>query len=81
MTSDIQTLDIQTFDLSTKMHADPRQTAIWKRMSLSEKYELLSATIRQARDFKRMGLRMKFPEDTAAETETKLARIWLHARS
>lgn len=63
------------------MHADPRQTAIWKRMSLSEKYELLSATIRQARNFKRMGLRMKFPKDTPAEIETKLARVWLHARS
>jgi hypothetical protein len=63
------------------MHADPRQTAIWKRMSLSEKYELLAATIRQSRNLKRMGLRMKFPEDTAAETETKLAHIWLHGRS
>ena len=63
------------------MHADPRQTAIWKRMSLSEKYELLSATVRQARNFKRMGLRMKFPQDTPEETETKLASIWLHARS
>jgi len=69
------------FKMITQTHADPRQTAIWKSMSLSEKYELLAATIRQSRNLKRIGLRMKFPDDTAAETETKLARIWLHARS
>ncbi len=63
------------------MHAHPRQTAIWKRMSLSEKYELLAATIRQARNFKRMGLRMKYPDDTPAEIERKLAIVWLNARS
>ena len=62
------------------MHADPRQTAIWKRMSLSEKYQLFAATIRQARELKRIGLRMKNPTDTAEETEQKLARLWLHAR-
>lgn len=59
---------------------DPKQTAIWKRMTLSEKYELLASTVRQARQFKRMGLRMKYPSDTPEETETKLARVWLHAR-
>jgi hypothetical protein len=59
---------------------DPKQTAIWKSMTGSEKYNLLAATVRQAREFKRMGLRVKFPADTPAETEKKLARIWLHAR-
>lgn len=49
-------------------------------MSLTEKYNLLAATIRQARELKRIGLRMKFPTDTPQETETKLARVWLHAR-
>ena len=59
---------------------DPRQTAIWKRMTLSEKYNLLAATVRQARELKRIGLRMKFPSDSEAEIESKLARVWLHAR-
>ncbi|QTN32153.1 hypothetical protein HZ994_07360 [Akkermansiaceae bacterium] len=49
-------------------------------MSLSEKYNLLAATVRQARELKRMGLRMKYPADSPQETETKLARVWLHAR-
>jgi hypothetical protein len=59
---------------------DPKQTAIWKAMTGSEKYNLLAASVRQARELKRMGLRMKFPADTPAEIEKKLARIWLHAR-
>ncbi len=59
---------------------DSKQTAIWKKMNLTEKYELLAATVRQAREFKRMGLRMKFPNDDPAEIEVKLSRIWLHAR-
>ena len=58
----------------------PTQTAIWKRMSLSEKYNLLAATIRQARELKRIGIRMKNPAATPAEIERELARIWLHAR-
>jgi hypothetical protein len=32
---------------------DPKQTAIWKRMPLSEKYNHLAATIRQAREHTR----------------------------
>lgn len=59
---------------------DPKQTAIWKRMPLSEKYNLLAATVRQAREFKRIGLRMKYPADSEAEIESKLAHVWLHAR-
>ena len=59
----------------------PQQTAIWKRMSLTEKYNLLAATVRQARELKRMGLRMKFPAASPEEIETELARVWLHARS
>ncbi len=59
----------------------PRQTTIWKGMSLTEKYNLLAATVRQAREFKRMGLRMKFPRASPEEIETKLAQVWLHARS
>jgi len=58
----------------------PLQTAAWKRMSLSEKYQLLAATIRQARELKRTGLRHRFPQASPEEIETKLARIWLHAR-
>ena len=49
-------------------------------MTLSEKYNLLAATVRQARELKRIGLRMKFPSDSEAEIESKLARVWLHAR-
>ncbi len=59
----------------------PTQTAIWKRMSLAEKYNLVAATIRQARELKRMGIRMNHPTATSQEIEQKLARIWLHARS
>jgi hypothetical protein len=58
----------------------PQQTAIWKAMSHSEKYQLLVATIRQARDLKRAGLRHRFPQDSPDQIETKLARVWLHAR-
>jgi hypothetical protein len=58
----------------------PQQTAIWKAMSYSEKYQLLVATIRQARDLKRAGLRHRFPQDSPDQIETKLARVWLHAR-
>ena len=59
---------------------DPLQISIWKKMSLSEKYELLAATVRQAREFKRIGLRMKFPDADPVEIENKLAGVWLHAR-
>ncbi len=58
----------------------PTQTAIWKNMSLSEKYALLAGTIRQARQLKRIGLRMNYPEATDEEIERKLAHVWLHAR-
>jgi hypothetical protein len=59
---------------------DPKQTAIWKAMSCSEKYALLAAVIRQAREFKRMGIRLRRPNASPAEVERELARIWLHAR-
>lgn len=59
---------------------DPKQTTIWKAMSLSEKYQLLAATVRQARELKRTGLRLRFPDDNVEQIETKLARVWLHAR-
>lgn len=59
---------------------DPLQISIWKKMSLSEKYELLAATVRQARELKRIGLRMKFPDADPVEIENKLACVWLHAR-
>ena len=49
-------------------------------MALAEKYELVIATVRQAREFKRIGLRIKFPNNSKAEIERKLAHIWLHAR-
>jgi hypothetical protein len=58
----------------------PTQCSIWKAMSLSEKYNLLAATIRQARDLKRIGIRMRKPTATPQEVEQELARIWLHAR-
>jgi hypothetical protein len=58
----------------------PQQTAIWKAMSYSEKYQLLVATIRQSRELKRAGLRHRFPQDSSVQIETKLARVWLHAR-
>jgi hypothetical protein len=58
----------------------PKQIAIWKAMTLSEKYQLLAATIKQARELKRIGLRIQFPNDSSERIETKLARIWLHAR-
>lgn len=59
---------------------DPKQTAIWKAMSGAEKYNLFAATIRQAREFKRMGIRLRRPDASPAEIEMELARIWLHAR-
>ncbi len=49
-------------------------------MTLAEKYQLLTATVRQAREFKRMGIRLRRPEATPVEVEKELARIWLHAR-
>jgi hypothetical protein len=58
----------------------PTQSSIWKAMSLSEKYQLLAATIRQARELKRMGIRLRRPDASPAEVEQELARIWLHAR-
>lgn len=60
--------------------APPTQASIWKAMSLSKKYNLLAATIRQARDLKRIGIRMRRPQATPQEVEQELARIWLHAR-
>ena len=62
------------------MSPDPKQTSIWKSMSCSEKYQLLAATIRQARDLKRMGIRLRNPGASPEEIEKQLARIWLHAR-
>jgi hypothetical protein len=58
----------------------PTQSSIWKNMSLEEKYQLLAATIRQARELKRIGIRMRRPDATPQEVEQELARIWLHAR-
>lgn len=58
----------------------PKQTAIWKAMSPSEKYDLLAATIRRSRELKRMGIRMRHPEASTEFVEKQLARIWLHAR-
>jgi hypothetical protein len=49
-------------------------------MNSSEKYQLLAATIKQARELKRAGLRIRFPQATPDEIEIKLARVWLHAR-
>jgi len=59
---------------------DPKQTAIWKAMTGSEKYNLLAATVRQARDLKRMGIRLRRPQASLEEVEKELAQIWLHAR-
>jgi hypothetical protein len=57
-----------------------QQVAIWKSMSPSEKYRLLAAAIRQARELKRAGLRLRYPDDSPEQIESKLARVWLHAR-
>ena len=59
---------------------DPRQTAIWKAMSGPEKYQLLAATIRQARELKRMGIQLRRPTASPEEIERELARISLPAR-
>jgi hypothetical protein len=58
----------------------PQQTAIWKNMSLSEKYSLTAATIHKARELKRIGIRMKKPTATPQQVELELAHIWIHAR-
>ncbi len=58
----------------------PAQNAAWKKMHPSEKYQLLVSTIRQARNFKRMGIKLCSPDASPLEIEQKLARIWLHAR-
>jgi hypothetical protein len=57
------------------MKADPRQTETWKGMSLSEKYGLLAATVRHARQLKRVGIMLRKPGATPLETEKELARI------
>jgi len=59
---------------------DPRQTAIWKAMSATEKCDLLTATVRHARELKRIGIRLRRPHSSPEEVEKELARIWLHAR-
>jgi hypothetical protein len=56
------------------------QTAIWKRMTLEQKLQLLTATIHQARELKRIGIRLRNPQSSPEEVEKELARIWLHAR-
>jgi len=56
------------------------QASIWKAMPLSEKYNLLAATVRQARELKRIGIRLRRPDASPEEVEKELARIWLHAR-
>ncbi len=58
----------------------PLQIAAWKKMSLAEKYQRLAATVSKARELKRVGLRLRFPQGSPAQIETKLARVWLHAR-
>jgi len=58
----------------------PTQSSIWKSMTLSEKYNLLAATVRQARELKRMGIRLRRPDASTEEVEQEVARIWLHAR-
>ncbi len=58
----------------------PTQASIWKAMPLSEKYNLLAASIRQARELKRIGIRMRRPNASPEEVDKELARIWLHAR-
>jgi hypothetical protein len=58
----------------------PTQTSIWKKMTPSEKYNLLAATVRQARELKRIGIRLRNPDASPEEVEKELARIWLHAR-
>lgn len=50
-------------------HTAPTQFSIWKAMTLSEKYNLLAATIRQALDLKRIGIRMRRPDATPQEVE------------
>ncbi len=57
-----------------------QQVAIWKNMSPAEKYRLLASAIRQAREFTRAGLRLRYPDDSPEQIESKLARVWLHAR-
>jgi hypothetical protein len=56
------------------------QSAIWKRMTLEQKLQLLMATVRQARELKRIGIRLRNPQVSTEEVEKELARIWLHAR-
>jgi hypothetical protein len=58
----------------------PTQASIWKTMTPSEKYNLLAATVRQARELKRIGIRLRRPNASPEEVEKELARIWLHAR-
>jgi hypothetical protein len=58
----------------------PTQASIWKNMTPKEKLELFIATIRQARELKRIGIRLRNPQATSEQIEKELARIWLHAR-
>jgi hypothetical protein len=58
----------------------PTQASIWKTMSLSEKYQLFANTVRQSREWKRIGIRLRRPDASPEAVEKELARIWLHAR-
>ena len=49
-------------------------------MTPSEKYNLFAATVRNARELKRMGIRLRHPRASSEEVEKNLAHIWLHAR-
>jgi len=49
-------------------------------MTLEQKLQLLTATIHQARELKRIGIRLRNPRSSPEEVEKELARIWLHAR-
>jgi hypothetical protein len=71
------------FDHSTIFSMDlpsAAQIITWKKMSLSEKYLLLASTIRQARNLKRIGIKLRHPDASPLEIEQKLSSIWLHAR-
>jgi hypothetical protein len=55
----------------------PSQASIWKKMPLSEKYQLLAATVRQSRKWKRMGIRLRRPNASPEAVEKELDQSFL----
>jgi len=59
--------------------ATPEQIAIWKKMSLGEKYVLFQGLMRTVRKAKEAGVRMQHPEWNDEKVEKELASIYIRS--